>query len=786
MTEIVRPVEDPDLDLPSITGRAFQDGTSTAVRTIGRDHNISLSFQGDVAATNGTNVILPEVDPIAQLTRRQVGVGRGYADHETLHKLLTDMGPECQERLAALREDEKHYTLALSNAIEDMRIENGGKILYPGMPASIDATASQVGKQFVDEHYEENPDIVNDRDMMLPIAITWAGRKALGYKGEWNEACLSLLPDETRKRAEQVADLALQLPTGALDVASIDKKVAYEGTKQAIDLAELIAFEEAQRREEEEPPPPPGQPEGPCNDGPAGDAPTGAGGESGECPVGSGSGGEEEGEVPASEVAAGQDDSDGGSEPLTEQGGHGAITEAIKPPEPRPFSGELSQAMEVFEKTGEYEGDDERHRVPFRDCDLLITRDGVTQMNGNPAPRYCKREWDGVMRESLNEGIKRYRQAIKRTGPAIGTMKRKLQRALVARADDDWEGGYRSGRLDVRRRGREIVLARDKVYRRKVEADKVDTAVTLLIDLSGSMMGSKVAIAESAAIALAESIGGYGVAIEVLGFLTAENMWRICRNGDGPMSMDQFDAMGGGFGRLDTTHLYVFKSFKDTMQSARASMGLIAAMANGANADGDSLLQAYDRLRVRDEERKIIMVLSDGHPATSDSMHGRYQDRFLRRVVRYVTDCGVDTVGIGIADEAVKQFYPRYVVLNDIDELGKTVIDQLARMLLGENFRVDNADLLDARRQSHTDMRSAMRFLGWDWKSHSRRWGRKTPYPIPAEWFALMPGMPRRFWVKVYKQVVKKRLGVRNFDAVQEIARELFEKEKQSWLRRIS
>ena len=104
-----------------------------------------------------------------------------------------------------------------------------------------------------------------------------------------------------------------------------------------------------------------------------------------------------------------------------------------------------------------------------------------------------------------------------------------------------------------------------------------------------------------------------------------------------------------------------------------------------------------DRLMQRTESNKIMMVLADGYPAWHGSRGGRSQNEITRDAVDKVDKMGIKSVGIGIDCDSVKQFFPRWVVVNDVDDLAKNTLDQVAKMILGDRFHIDNSDLIKAK-----------------------------------------------------------------------------------------
>lgn len=137
----------------------------------------------------------------------------------------------------------------------------------------------------------------------------------------------------------------------------------------------------------------------------------------------------------------------------------------------------------------------------------------------------------------------------------------------------------------------------------------------------------------------------------------------------------------------------VFKSFDERLQVCKGAIAQIEHSANGNNSDGDAINNANIRLQARDERRKILIVLSDGSPAHRGDY--RAEGLYTRQVVKSIEASDTSIVGIGILDGSVREFYRDHVVINDVNDLTGTVMDQLAKMLLGERFVVDNSQLLD-------------------------------------------------------------------------------------------
>ena len=231
--------------------------------------------------------------------------------------------------------------------------------------------------------------------------------------------------------------------------------------------------------------------------------------------------------------------------------------------------------------------------------------------------------------------------------------------------------------LDAARLAR-IVIDPTHSLSYKVERDTEfrDTVVTLLIDNSGSMRGRPISIAAISADIMARTLERCGVKTEILGFTT--RAWK------GGLSREDWLAAGRPQlpGRLNDLRHIVYKKADEPWRRARTSLGLM--MREGLlkeNIDGEALLWAHSRLIARPEERRILMVISDGAPVDDSTLSvnsGVYLERHLRQVIEWIeTRSPVQLVAIGIGHD-VTRYYKRAVTIMDAEQLGGTMVEQLA------------------------------------------------------------------------------------------------------------
>ncbi|AMK21050.1 MULTISPECIES: cobaltochelatase subunit CobT [unclassified Sphingobium] len=260
---------------------------------------------------------------------------------------------------------------------------------------------------------------------------------------------------------------------------------------------------------------------------------------------------------------------------------------------------------------------------------------------------------------------------------AVTKLANRLQRRLMAQQSRSWDFDQEEGLLDAARLAR-IVIDPTRSLSYKIERDTEfrDTVVTLLIDNSGSMRGRPISIAAISADIMARTLERCGVKTEILGFTT--RAWK------GGQSREDWLAAGRPPmpGRLNDLRHIVYKKADEPWRRARKSLGLM--MREGLlkeNIDGEALLWAHSRLIARNEERRILMVISDGAPVDDSTLSvnsGTYLERHLRQVIEWIENRSpVQLVAIGIGHD-VTRYYRRAVTIMDAEQLGGTMVEQLA------------------------------------------------------------------------------------------------------------
>jgi len=266
---------------------------------------------------------------------------------------------------------------------------------------------------------------------------------------------------------------------------------------------------------------------------------------------------------------------------------------------------------------------------------------------------------------------------------AVTKLANRLQRRLMAQQNRSWDFDQEEGLLDAARLARVIVSpAHSLSYKIERDTDFRDTVVTLLIDNSGSMRGRPISIAAISADILARTLERCGVKVEILGFTT-----RAWKGGQAREAWLQAGRPAAP-GRLNDLRHIVYKRADDPYRRARKSLGLM--MREGLlkeNIDGEALLWAHSRLIARSEERRILMVISDGAPVDDSTLSvnsGSYLEKHLRQVIAWIENRSpVELIAIGIGHD-VTRYYQKAVTIMDAEQLGGTMVEQLAGLFDAE------------------------------------------------------------------------------------------------------
>ncbi len=259
----------------------------------------------------------------------------------------------------------------------------------------------------------------------------------------------------------------------------------------------------------------------------------------------------------------------------------------------------------------------------------------------------------------------------------ITKLANKLQRQLMAKQNRSWEFDLEEGLLDSSKLPRVIIDPYNSLsFKKEKDLDFKDTVVTLLIDNSGSMRGRPITIAAICADILSRTLERCSVKVEILGFTT--------KNWKGGKSRQEWNKLGKkkNPGRLNDLRHIIYKGADSHWRQSKKNLGLM--LKEGLlkeNIDGEAITWAFNRLKKRSEERKILMVISDGAPVDDSTLSvnsGDFLEKNLKKIVKFIENkSDIEILAIGIGHD-VSRYYEKAIKISDVQELGDVMIDQLS------------------------------------------------------------------------------------------------------------
>ncbi len=259
----------------------------------------------------------------------------------------------------------------------------------------------------------------------------------------------------------------------------------------------------------------------------------------------------------------------------------------------------------------------------------------------------------------------------------ITKLANKLQRQLLAKQNRSWNFDLEEGLLDSSKLPRVIIDPYNSLsFKKEKDFEFKDTIVTLLIDNSGSMRGRPITIAAICADILSRTLERCSVKVEILGFTT--------KNWKGGKSREEWNKKGKPKfpGRLNDLRHIIYKSADTHWRQSKKNLGLM--LKEGLlkeNIDGEAITWAFNRLNKRKEERKILMVISDGAPVDDSTLSvnsGDFLEKHLKKIVNYIeNNSQIEILAIGIGHD-VSRYYKKAIKITDVQELGDVMISQLS------------------------------------------------------------------------------------------------------------
>ena len=293
-------------------------------------------------------------------------------------------------------------------------------------------------------------------------------------------------------------------------------------------------------------------------------------------------------------------------------------------------------------------------------------------------------EFDEIAKAEILEDVKEIQKLRKNLDQQlvgfqdlITKLANKLQRQLLAKQNRAWDFDLEEGLLDSSKLTRVIMDPYNSLsFMKEKDLDFKDTIVTLLIDNSGSMRGRPITIAALCADILSRTLERCSVKVEVLGFTTKN--WKGGKSREAWAKTDKPKSPG----RLNDLRHIIYKGADTQWRQAKNNIGLM--LKEGLlkeNIDGEAISWAYNRIQKRKEERKILMVISDGAPVDDSTLSvnsGDFLEKHLKKMVKFIeAKSDVEILAIGIGHD-VSRYYNKAIKITDVNELGDVMISQLS------------------------------------------------------------------------------------------------------------
>lgn len=292
------------------------------------------------------------------------------------------------------------------------------------------------------------------------------------------------------------------------------------------------------------------------------------------------------------------------------------------------------------------------------------------------------KEFDEIERPDFDGDDSAVEEMQERVDSMMGLIQKDLERAVLARSFSHWQHGQRRGRLNVRALSSFALsnehkdLETDRIFSQKEVSETSDVAVLLFVDCSLSMRGEKIGMATDVGYGLASVLERLNIPVSVAGFTTKGFSY------DTRIQMIRESSKTNiSFSRQEAIYIPILKDYEEridaNVRGKFASYSRKGHLEN--NSDAESLLYAADLLHARPEERKIMIVLSDGHPVHQGDPYSLRKK--TKEVVKGIMEDGIDIVAIGIKSRSVDEYYPNHVNIDELGELPGEVMGELRRIL---------------------------------------------------------------------------------------------------------
>ena len=599
----------------------FKRAVASCLRAMAQNRDLEVSFASERPSLTGAGESAKArlPEPARKLSAREAAIVRGHADSMALRMACHDAN--VHKRLVPKGQEAR----SIFDAVEQARVESIGARRMEGV-------ASNLGAMLEDRYHRGAYAEVTDRaDAPLEDAVAMMVRERLS--GLKIPAAAQKIVDVWRPIIESRAGKELDQLTDSIENQRAFGKAVHK-LLASLDMMDQEALDHDDTGEEsgdEEPNDKPQEAEGEGEENESGTATQMESAEGSDDDL-------QEGEMDSAQAPAGE---------LPEDGEEGDSDEASEAKRPPTMSGHDMRGPDYKAFTTKFD-------------EMILAED------------LCEPEELERLRAYLDKQLQNMSSIVAR-------LANRLQRRLMAQQNRAWEFDLEEGMLDPARLSRIIIDPQQPLsFKREKDTNFRDTVVTLVLDNSGSMRGRPITVAASCADILARTLERCGVKVEILGFTT--RAWK------GGQSREAWLQSGKPVnpGRLNDLRHIIYKSADAPWRRARRNLGLM--MREGLlkeNIDGEALDWAHQRLLGRPEQRRILMMISDGAPVDDSTLSvnpGNYLERHLRRVIEEIeTRSPVELIAIGIGHD-VTRYYRRAVTIVDAEELGGAMTEKLAEL----------------------------------------------------------------------------------------------------------
>ena len=651
----------------------FQQAVTTASRVLGGNLGAKVVFSGDQAKTDGKTITIPQLPENAMINEHEEAITTGYYCHESAHIRYSEMDYLLNEMTEAAQNKDELFK-SLINAVEDCYIEREWTDEYEGSKNPLSDAHRTVDTKAL-TYMAQDEAHASDFRHIGPMGLTWMSGREKGYDGVVRERCIKELGEGMEQKLHDWYEKYVKPVKSSRDSVKAARVIADE----------MVEYQKQQEQEQEQSEQ--GQPEEQQCDGGQGD------GETTEVqveldPTGIETTGQsEDGEKPTEDVSQGKhgdgDQPDDNGDVTGQGDGEGGdLTKASEEPVvPMPVDIDIREALDVDakRKDGENNQGKSLHYMPmFEEFDTILTR-----RQDAPSVTSDLYKWEAVFHDGdrrgrrFKTGQSAYNKMLSETHGTLSVMRRKIQRAFMAKMNREWTGGHETGRLNPR----DLVRAYqgvDKVYRQRSDAPDIDTSVQILVDASSSMNGPRMRCAAVTSIALCQTLDAIGCETEVITFdgIVSDDAW-TSEERQQSYDLDH----GHCYTRLYPMSLVAHKEFDEPIRQVQTALGNMLVMPDGGTPTGDAIMLSYKRLLARPSARKIMLLVTDG-------MANNQQ--LCKQVIKHVQQKGVEIAGIGIGGDYIGNWCDKSITVRHVDDLASKVMDDFAKMLLGERFNASN------------------------------------------------------------------------------------------------